>query len=649
MKCIIVGAASLNQTPLDWKGNQANILETVEAAQKAKVTLLCLPELCVTGYGCEDRFHSADVQERALQTLQKIVQKTKGITVAVGLPLAYGNALYNTIAIISNTRIIGFIAKQHLAGDGIHYEARWFKPWPANVQGSVKIGLSEYPIGDLILDIDGIRVGCEICEDAWVAGRPGAMLAQRGVDVILNPSASHFAFGKYNIRERFVVEGSRAFGVTYVYANLLGNEAGRAIYDGDCLIATGGALVARDPNRFSMQSFRLTTAVVDIDATRTQQMSTASFTPDHNLKNLVKDPSAFIATTDDAPTLPIKDQKALTKQEEFGAAVSLALFDYMRKSRSKGFVISLSGGADSAACAVLVNIMIRRGLEELGEEVFNRKLHLPDIPAGSIPRKLLTCVYQATKNSSDTTLDAARSVAEDVEAKFINLDIEKIVAAYTSAVSVGLQYELSWEHDDLALQNIQARARAPGVWMIANIEGKLLLTTSNRSEAAVGYCTMDGDTAGSISPIGGIDKFFLLQWLAFARDHGHYLGLNKILRQKPTAELRPGSTQTDEDDLMPYEILEAIEDMAILEKKGPRDVFNCLRQRGYVEHNTQKLYSFVQKFFTLWCRNQWKRERYALAFHVDDRNLDPRSWCRFPVLSGGFETELAELRRELGL
>ena len=108
----------------------------------------------------------------------------------------------------------------------------------------------EKPIGDLLFDWRGIRIGFEICRDAWVADRTGARLSQRGADVLLNPSASHFAFAKQQIRERFVLEGSRAFQVSYAYANLLGNEAGRSIYDGGTLIASGGKMLALGP-RFS--------------------------------------------------------------------------------------------------------------------------------------------------------------------------------------------------------------------------------------------------------------------------------------------------------------------------------------------------------------------------------------------------------------
>jgi len=658
MKCVRVGAAALNQTPLAWDENVNNILEVIQEAKKQRVSLLCLPELCITGYGCEDHFLSKDVQQWAFEYLIKITRETFGITVCVGLPVMYRNALYNTIAVIHDQKVLGLTAKQHLAGDGLHYEPRWFKPWPANRRGVVKFYTGaesgfEIPIGDLQYDLRGVRLGFEICEDAWVAERPGSHLARKGVDIILNPSASHFAFGKHEIRKRFVIEGSRAFAATYVYANLLGNEAGRTIYDGGCLIASGGQLVAESP-RLSFRSHTLLTATVDIDATRTQQMATASFVPEFEnddgwVEDLVGiDQEGFTPTSSPSPEEP------MSKYREFVDAQSLALFDYLRKSRMRGFVVSLSGGADSAACAVLVDRMISKGIQELGKD-FCARANLADLPHEVLNRKLLTCVYQATKNSSKTTLEAAKAVAEGVKAKFHVVDVDEIVKVYTSLVSVAVQHDFSWDKDDLTLQNIQARVRAPSVWMIANLENKLLLTTSNRSEAAVGYCTMDGDTAGSLAPLGGIDKAFLIEWLKYMCLIEGHTYLNAVIAQRPTAELRPGESQTDESDLMPYEILEFIEDRAILEKKGPRDVFLCLKaayaSTGYntFASSNARLFGYVQKFFRLWCRNQWKRERYALSFHVDNKNLDPRSWCRFPVLSGGFEAELTELREELGL
>ncbi len=657
MKLVKVAAAALNQTPLDWEGNQRRILDTIAAARRERVSILCLPELCVSGYGCEDAFLSRGVQEMALRCLHELLPATNGIIVSAGLPLLRHNALFNTACLMADGRILGFAAKRFLAGDGIHYEPRWFKAWPARQRAQIEVDGTRFPIGDYHFDCGGVKVGFEICEDAWVANRPGAALARRGVDIILNPSASHFAFGKLEVRKRFVLEGSRAFGVSYVYANLLGNESGRIIYDGGCLIASGGRMQAVGP-RFSFADAQLTTAVIDVDATRIGEARTASFEPEVTTE--VDDCVAAEFVYPDVEPATAPQQQAAweaspsIKEEEFARAISVALFDYLRKSRSAGFVVSLSGGADSAAVTCLVAIAIELAASELGlSGCLERLSYIGRLRgAGStaeIVQRLLTCVYQSTENSSDTTRGAARRVAEAIGADFLEFEVDKLVKDYVAMVSRAVGRELTWAHDDIALQNIQARVRAPGVWMVANLRNALLLSTSNRSEAAVGYATMDGDTSGGLSPIAGIDKAFLRQWLRWLETSGPH-GLHPISalaavnRQQPTAELRPlASAQTDEQDLMPYDLLDAVERAAIRDKHTPLEVFRLMRVQ-FAQYTPPQLGLWIERFFRLWCRNQWKRERYAPSFHVDDENLDPKTWCRFPILSGGFERELAELR-----
>jgi len=149
MKPVKVGAAVLNQTALDWERNRDNILGAIREARAAKVAILCLPELCISGYGCEDAFHSPGVHRTAWEMLEEIRPATKGMIVAVGLPVFYRNAVFNTACLLVNGRIAGFTAKQNLAGEGIHYEPRFFKPWPSGVQGLLRKGGEEYPIGDL--------------------------------------------------------------------------------------------------------------------------------------------------------------------------------------------------------------------------------------------------------------------------------------------------------------------------------------------------------------------------------------------------------------------------------------------------------------------------------------------------------------------
>ena len=198
------------------------------------------------------------------------------------------------------------------------------------------------------------------------------------------------------------------------------------------------------------------------------------------------------------------------------------------------------------------------------------------------------------------------------------------------------------ERDDLALQNIQARVRSPFIWFIANSNNLLLLSTSNRSESSVGYSTMDGDSSGSISPIAGIDKIFIKNLLKYLQNEFGYECLSKVLKLKPSAELKPlNYKQYDENDLMPYEILSKIERYFIKERKSPIEIFNKLKKDKIAEENSLK--KFIKTFFDLLGKNQWKRERTAPSFHFDDYSLDSALWFRFPILSKNFKEELKKL------
>jgi NAD+ synthase (glutamine-hydrolysing) len=296
-------------------------------------------------------------------------------------------------------------------------------------------------------------------------------------------------------------------------------------------------------------------------------------------------------------------------------------------------------------------------MQDLGADGVRSRLG--DIPgleqvedARSLVGHLLTTAYQSTRNSGEVTRAAARAVAEAVGARHVEMDVDALAESYVRLAEQALGRSLNWESDDLALQNIQARVRAPSVWLLANVERALLLATSNRSEAAVGYATMDGDTAGSISPIAGIDKAFIRRWLVWLEKHGPdgigpLPALRAVNEQAPTAELRPPSAnQTDEADLMPYDVLDVIERAAIRDKRGPRDILEVL-QVAFPAYTDSERANYIERFFRLFAQNQWKRERYAPSFHVDDANLDPKTWCRFPILSGGFRRELAELRAAL--
>lgn len=655
---IKVGAAALNTTPIGWKWNFEAVLEAMGLAQQQNVQLLCLPELCLTGYGCEDLFFRTHVQRRALAAALELAKQTAecGMVLTVGLPLEHRGGLYNVVAVLSAGKIRGFYAKQNLAGNGVHYEPRWFKAWPQKeIVDYVLPDGTAVPLGDTTFELSAAgekaSFGFEICEDAWVAERPGIALSKAAVDIILNPSASHFAFGKTRTRERFVIDGSRAFSCAYVYANLLGNEAGRIVYDGECLIANGGDLIVKG-RRFGYGRTRLSTAVLDLAVNRFNRIQSVSYRSEprplvnvgevRETRELATKPQAVPGITPwGAEVLKAATPQQADKFQEFLAAETLALFDYVRKTGTNGFVISLSGGADSTLCAILVHELARVGFlgcendQKAFASVFPwaTELGTGEEAARKATHRLLTCIYQGTVNSSAQTLKAAEVTAAALGARFENVGVQQTVDSAEQFLVRYLGRPLDWQRDDITRQNIQARARALLPWCIANAENKLNITTSNRSESAVGYCTMDGDTAGSIGPLGGIDKQSILEVLDLFMAN-RYSWLAEVRQRPPTAELKPAeANQTDEKDLMPYSVLDAIERASILHGKSPEEIV----AEG-IATTAQ-----VRKFFTLFPRSQWKRERYAPSIHLDAENLDPRSFTRFPIFSGGFREELDQL------
>ncbi len=697
-----LATVAVNQTPLDHGGNLRRMTAALEdlsrLSEGERPDIVLFPELSLTGYGCEDAFHSEDLQRRAAANLRLLARNAgdllPGAAVIAGLPVRRDDRIHNCAATLLSGKIRGLTPKRNLAGDGVHYEPRWFAEFRETRQYACTLDGESIPFGNLLFEHRGVRFCIEICEDSWVARRPAFLHLKRGLDLVLNPSASHFAFEKRALRERIALESSRSLGVVFALVNLMGNEAGRMIYDGSSVVGAAGELLASDAG-FSFADRRTQRLTVDIEKYRTLRSRVYSYLRqgdseggdrdaerDNPLVQLAAPAEARerrigfsdLARAGAAPEFKQSTRAMIaphaSRNEEFLRAVTLGLFDYLRKSQSRGFMLSLSGGADSATCAVLVQRMLAAAFYELGARAALERLGRADLcarleAAGALTapgangaallpavrmaaESVLATIYQATENSSPTTREAAAAVATAVGARHSEAQIQSVVDAYTGLAEQALGRRLDWARDDLALQNIQARTRAPLVWLLANLEGRLLLTTSNRSEAAVGYCTMDGDTAGGLAPISGIDKAFVQTWLAWMTTSGDpWLGpipeLNLITAQAPTAELRPQDRgQTDEADLMPYRLLDRIEKLAIRDRKPPRDIFLALRGSAEAPDDAS-LQQYIRRFFKLWAQNQWKRERYAPAFHLDDLNLDPRTWYRFPILNGGYVEELNDL------
>ncbi|MBK8478513.1 MAG: hypothetical protein IPL39_20165 [Opitutaceae bacterium] len=317
------------------------------------------------------------------------------------------------------------------------------------------------------------------------------------------------------------------------------------------------------------------------------------------------------------------------------AAETLELFDFIRKTGTSGYVISLSGGADSTFCAILVHEMARVGClgteddqARFKEAFLVRRLARRQRAARSGHRHILTCIYQNGKQLR--TGPSARRARRELGARFENVGVQATVD-FASFLARYLDRPLDWQRDDVTRQNIEPAPGAPAL-IIANAENKLNITTSNRSESAVGYCTMDGDTAGSLGPLGGLDKASILEALDLLLPTATAGWLRSAASAHGRAQTRRGQPDGREgpDALSGPRCHRARVDS---HGKSPEEI---------VQDGIATL-AQVRKFFTLFPRNQWKRGALRPSLHLDAGEPRSQPFTRFPIFSGGFGEELKRL------
>ena len=667
-----VAVASTNQTVGDWIGNARRIREVIVEAKSRGVRLLLLPEMCIPGYSLGDRLLRAGTVRRSWDVLMALREETEGIAVAVGLPLLYEGVLFNVMGVLANGELCGLVAKENLATGDVEYENRYFEPWPHErlVRYEGPDGVTA-PLGQQMFELADLgTIAFEICEDAWKGIRPGSTYVLAGADILLNPSASWFCIGKHAIRRRMVTQSSQEDHCAYLYASLLGCDATRLIFDGSTFIAVNGQIL-KEGRRFEFEhDWDLIEQVIDIDEIRHIRMEEGSWREQHarmqtgtygSRPTCIKVPGTFATSKRPAPPAPYwvplleghpdpslahHEQRGLRGHSikaqdinhlELELSIALALRDYQRKTHVPGFCLALSGGRDSAMVALLVHRMFRHQFPGLSDEALREKV-----------REHFICAYMATENSGPQTQSAARQVANEVGALFYDGQIQGALQAATETVERMTGDEFSWSNPahDVPLQNIQARLRGMLIWTVANLHNYLLLVTSNKSEAAVGYTTMDGDTSGGLAPIADVPKSLVSLWLDWAGRTYDYPGLNAILAMQASAELRPPErAQTDEDDLMPFFILDQLMYLFVQLALDPTQIF-CRLWPSVFEHYHGRIRPFaedIRRFVRMFCFAQWKRERFAISFRVTAFDLDPKAGFRFPAVQEPFTQELLEL------
>lgn len=595
-------AGQINTVSLDINGNLNKILQESSKAAEKGIHFVAFPELCVTGYDCGDAFDIPALANEASRALLELKYNLpEGVTVGVGtvLPGIDGRS-YDAYALVKRGTIVGVSAVRSF-NDSRDQRVRNLTT--AGPGEKFIIGAESFEVKS-VFDIEGIKVG--------VYFTPADIPLLEGTDLVVSPAVERFELDGRSRREVQIAALSLVLKTTVISTSLLGCEGGSNIYDGLALVAENGNLIAASDS-LSFARSRL-------------------FTADEGLK------------------------RALPEYDTAVRAVALGLYDWMLKTHAHGYALSLSGGADSGLCATASCYGLIAALSEQGFDTFKAQLEGVgfNVPAFSgdpesyikkeiMPQALIT-VYQGSDVSGSVTRTAAKEVATGLGATHYEWSISKLVSDYTAVInSTTPDTPLTWEHDDLTLQNIQARCRAPGIWMIANRYNKLLLTTCNASEDAVGYCTMDGDTAGGLAPIGDLSKSRILKINRYIADEGlivnenvklHLPQMSYIAAQAPTAELKPG--QTDERDLMPYVVLDRIHELQQGALFAPKRILDTLESE-FKEFSRDDLKLFVQRYYTRLATAQWKRERGANTFHIEKNDLNAKTGFVFPILNDGFK------------
>lgn len=517
-----LATCSLNQWALDFDGNVARVIESIECAKAEGARYRLGPELELPGYGCEDHFYEQDTLLHSWQSLALVLAHagTGGIVCDIGLPVLHKGVRYNARALVLDGRVLVVRPKMHLADDGNYREGRWFSPWcPSRGMEELQLpacvaavrGQASAPIGFCALQFDDTSVGAETCEELFTPRAPHIALSLDGVEIIANGSGSHHELRKLDKRLSLLRSATAGSGGVYLYANQQGCDGGRCYYDGCALIVVNGAVVAQG-TQFSLRDVEVVTATVDLEAVRSARAASASRGQQAARAPAVprvRVPFALCAPPG-APGAPRLFASAPPLvpfvhcvEEEIAYGPACWLWDYLRRSGAAGFFLPLSGGADSAATAAIVGCMCQLVVRAIGDGSAPGPTHargvaprgadrcvLDDLrrivrrPAGDgwapasaaeLAELLLHTCYMGTENSGAETRARAATLAGELGCYHLSCCIDPMVRgtlqvfATVCARPVRYATQGGGAAEDVALQNIQARLRMVYGYLLAQL------------------------------------------------------------------------------------------------------------------------------------------------------------------------------------
>ncbi len=609
--------------------NTQKIIDAMAVAAGQGVRLALFPELCITAYSCADLFFQPLLLEQALAALATLAEATASadIAVVVGLPLAVEGKLYNVASLLAGGKVLGFVPEIFLPSTGEFYEERWFTPAARCVAQPVHVGGIEVPFGpDLLfaaLNLPGLVVGIEICEDLWAVSTQSGDMAQAGATVLLNGSASNELLGKVEYRRDLVRQQSARSLAAYLYAGAgPGESTTDLVWAGHSMIAENGAILG-ETERFK---FETQMAVADVDVQRLlgERLRSNTYSAAQPVREYRKVPFTLPGETRvDAerlirpllsrmPFVPADPERRAEHCREIFNIQSIGLAKRLRHTATKKVTIGLSGGLDSTL-ALLVTV---RAFDIVG-----------------LPHDGIVAVTMPGFGTTARTRGNAEKLAEHLGVTFRTIPITDSVRQHFHDIG----------HDenvhDVTYENTQARERTQILMDPANEIGGFVVGTGDLSELALGWATYNGDHMSMYHVNAGVPKTlvrYLVDWAADEEFQGDAaVVLHDISATPISPELLPlgkegALEQKTEETVGPYALHDFFLYNAIRYGFPPRKVFVLARQAFDGEYAPEVILKWLRTFYRRFFSQQFKRSAMPDGPKVGSVALSPRDDWRMP-------------------
>ena len=607
----------------DTEFNCNEIIKQIEIANNNNIQIAVFPELCVTGYTCQDLFEQDILLEYAEKALNKIMNYTNNLDIIciIGMPIKAENQLFNTAVVIQKGRILGIVPKTFIPNYSEFYEKRWFASSKNTNKKEIEILGQKVPFGIDLLFKDKanneICFGIEICEDVWAVEPPSNKLALLGANIIFNLSASNEVIGKKEYRRELVKMQSAKTISGYVYCSSGVNEStSDVVFSGDSMIFENGSCLANNA-RFDFESNMIFTEI-DTKRLSNDRRKNTSFmgNPVHleyreieinipdNIENLTREYSK-------TPFVPENKKKISEICEEILNIQSYGLAKRLLHTNINKTVIGISGGLDST----LAFLVIIKAYEIL-----------------NLPKENIIAITMPGFGTTSRTHNNSMKLINEYGATFREINITKS----------SLQHFEDIGHDknikDVTYENAQARERTKILMDIANKENGLVIGTGDLSELALGWCTYNGDHMSMYAVNASIPKTlvkYIIKWVAENSKQECKNIINDILDTPISPELLPPDEkgnieQKTEEQVGPYILHDFFLYHFLRYGAEPKKIYilacKTFKQDFKEEEIKHWLQVFIKRFFT----QQFKRNCIPDGPKVGTVSLSPRGDLRMP-------------------